>query len=57
MTSEERNKLKPAEKKLEWATPKIALMGAGDTNGKAIYSNDESPKTPGGGKVAGVGPS
>jgi len=34
MTSaEDRNDLMPAQEKLEWVTPKISLMGAGDTEG------------------------
>jgi len=31
MTSTDRNYLVPAQEKLEWVTPKISLMGAGDT--------------------------
>jgi hypothetical protein len=34
MTSADRNDLVPAQEKLEWVTPKISLMGAGDTDGK-----------------------
>jgi hypothetical protein len=33
MTSTDRNYLVPAQEKLEWVTPKISLMGAGDTEG------------------------
>jgi hypothetical protein len=33
MTSADRNDLVPAQEKLEWVTPKISLMGAGDTEG------------------------
>ena len=34
MTSADRNDLMPAQEKLEWVTPKISLMEAGDTEGK-----------------------
>ena len=34
MTSADRNDLVPAQEKLEWVTPKIALMEAEDTEGK-----------------------
>ena len=33
MTSTDRNDLMPAQEKLEWVTPKISLMEAGDTAG------------------------
>ena len=33
MTSADRNDLVPAQEKLEWITPKISLMEAGDTEG------------------------
>ena len=33
MTSADRNDLVPAQEKLEWVTPKISLMDAGDTEG------------------------
>ena len=33
MTSADRNDLMPAQEKLEWVTPKILLMGAGETDG------------------------
>ena len=33
MTSTDRNDLMPAQEKLEWVTPKISLMEAGDTDG------------------------
>jgi hypothetical protein len=44
MTSADRNNdLVPAQEKLEWVTPKISLMGAGDTDGrKAFYKYVES---------------
>jgi hypothetical protein len=35
MTSADRNDLVPAQEKLEWVTPKISLMDAGDTLGKS----------------------
>jgi hypothetical protein len=31
----DRNDLMPAQEKLEWVTPKISLMGAGDTDSKS----------------------
>ena len=34
MTSADRNDLVPAQEKLEWVTPKISLLDAGDTEGK-----------------------
>jgi hypothetical protein len=34
MTSADRNDLMPAQEKLEWVTPKISLMEAGDTESK-----------------------
>jgi hypothetical protein len=34
MTTTDRNDLMPAQEKLEWVTPKISLMGAGETNSK-----------------------
>jgi len=33
MTSTDPNDLMPAQEKLEWVTPKISLMDAGDTDG------------------------
>ena len=30
------NDLVPSQEKLEWVTPKISLMGTGDTNGKVF---------------------
>ena len=33
MTTTDRNDLMPAQEKLEWVTPKISLMDAGDTDG------------------------
>ena len=48
MTSTDRNDLMPAQEKLEWVTPKISLMDAGDTEGKPIrktveLSTDRNP--------------
>ena len=34
MTSAERNDLMPPQEKLEWVTPKISQLVAGDTEGK-----------------------
>ena len=34
MTTADRNDLMPAQEKLEWVTPKISLMEAGETHGK-----------------------
>ncbi len=54
MTSTERNDLMPAQEKLEWVTPKISLMGAGETDGgKVVFGNSE--KTVGNNKYAGIG--
>jgi len=42
MTSADRNDLMPAqEKKLEWVTPKISLMDAGDTEGTKLFDPEE----------------
>ena len=41
MTSTDRNDLMPAQEKLEWVTPKISLMEAGDTDGTKASSNVE----------------
>ena len=48
MTSADLNDLVPAQEKLEWVTPKISLMDAGNT---------EMPKPPGGSEVTALGPS
>jgi hypothetical protein len=41
MTSADRNDLMPAQEKLEWVTPKISLMEAGDTEmGKPNAQNE-----------------
>jgi hypothetical protein len=44
MTSADRNDLMPAQEKLEWVTPKISLMEAGDTDGstKPFRAKSES---------------
>ena len=36
MTTSDRNDPMPAQEKLEWVTPKISLMVAEETDGKAI---------------------
>ena len=58
MTSADRNDLVPAQKKLEWVTPKISLMDAEDTEGSG--KNDlniiRECGTPNGGKCV-SGPS
>ena len=36
MTFADSNDLVPAQEKLEWVTPKISLMDAGDTDGNKI---------------------
>ena len=43
MTSTDRNDFVPAQEKLEWVTPKISLMDAGDTDGSknVIITNVE----------------
>ena len=41
MTSNDRNDLLPAQEKLEWVTPKISLMDAGDTEGKRLIRPNE----------------
>ena len=45
MTSADRNDLMPAQEKLEWVMPKISLMDAGDTEGKAaVYPKEGTIK-------------
>ena len=44
MTTADRNDLMPAQEKLEWVTPKISLMDAGDTDGKLVPTKVEHPK-------------
>ena len=42
MTADDRKyDLMPAQEKLEWVTPKISLMDAGDTDGKITVRNLE----------------
>ena len=41
MTTADRNDFVPAQEKLEWVTPKISLMEAGDTDGKTVRANNE----------------
>jgi hypothetical protein len=36
MSSTERSDLMPTQEKLEWVTPKISLMDAGDAEGKFV---------------------
>jgi hypothetical protein len=40
MTSTDRNDLMPAQEKLEWVTPKISLIGSGDTDGKQTFDKE-----------------
>jgi len=41
MTSTDPNDLMPAQEKLEWVTPKISLMDAGDTDGSKGFNQTE----------------
>jgi hypothetical protein len=41
MTSADRDYLMPTQEKLEWITPKISLMAAGDTASKPIEADGE----------------
>ena len=43
------NDLMPAQEKLEWVTPKILLMDAGDTEAKAAVNAGEGRYGPTGG--------
>jgi len=46
MPASDRNDLMPAQEKLEWVTPKISLMVAGETDGhggKLQYHKETSP--------------
>jgi len=44
MPSTDRNDLMPAQEKLEWVTPKIPLMVAGETDGtNKPANNSETP--------------
>ena len=45
MTSADRNDLMPAQEKLEWVTPKISLMEAGDTEGTGKYKGASEKQT------------
>ena len=45
MISTDRNDLMPAQEKLEWVTPKISLMDAGNTDGKAYAEGGALEKT------------
>ena len=47
MTSAEHNDLMPAQEKLEWVTPKISLMEAGDTEGAKVKYAGEGTGGPG----------
>ena len=38
-TAADRHDLMPAQEKLEWVTPKISLMDAGDTDGGKIQNH------------------
>jgi hypothetical protein len=42
MTSADRSDLMPAQEKLEWVTPKISLMEAGDTDGRGKWFRTKS---------------
>jgi len=55
MTSADRNDQIAAKKKLEWVTPKISLMDAGETFGKQTFAVKEY--VPIGPQTGGVGPS
>ena len=44
MTSTDRNYLVPAQEKLEWVTPKISLMDAGETWGNKQFNPTEPPQ-------------
>ena len=46
-TAADRNDLMPAQEKLEWVTPKISLMEAGDTANKPFYAAIEVSKSGG----------
>ena len=44
MTTADRNDFVPAQEKLEWVTPKISLMDAGDTDGGIKYKHPNETK-------------
>jgi hypothetical protein len=46
MTSTDRNDLMPAQEKLEWVTPKISLIEAGETDGKRSSMIEANPANP-----------
>ena len=52
MTSSESNDLMPAQEKLEWVTPKISLVDAGETEGVKTSAGVET-----GGPKSAFGPS
>ena len=56
-TATDRNDLVPAtQEKLEWVTPKISLMDAGETDSKPNFEKEESAVSFGGG-IYSFGPS
>ena len=42
MTSTDGNDFVPTQEKLEWVTPKISLMDAGDTHTKSFFKVENS---------------
>ena len=52
-SSDHNNDLVPAQEKLEWVTPKISLMEAENTKGKASIRVEPSAFCPGGTKNCG----
>ena len=57
MTFADRNDLMPAQEKLEWVTPKISLMDAGETSGKIYIKGTENCTFTDNGFKCGPGPS
>jgi hypothetical protein len=54
MTSADHNDLVPAQEKLEWVTPKISLMGTGQTKGNKLgFQQTETYPMP----ISNLGPS
>jgi len=45
MMTNDLKSLVPAQEKLEWVTPKISLMGAGDTEGSQKTRNRAQERT------------
>ena len=45
-TTADRNDLMPAQEKLEWVTPKISLMEAGETRGQSNQHISETNTLP-----------